>query len=337
MWRIPFHEAQALAVCHVTTLAAGSLGNQASGAIDPGRVKLDKLHVLQRQPGAQHHRVAIAGAGMGRSAGEIGAAVTAGGEHDEMRAKPVQGPILEVPGHDPAAGTLLVHDQVERKILDEELRVVAYALLIERVNDRVSGAVGSGAGPPSWISFAVFHHVAAKRPLIDQPIFGTRKGNPEMLELDHRRDCLAAHVFDGILIAEPVGLLHRVVHMPAPVVRADIAERGADPALRGHSMAAVRKDLADAGRSQSLDGHSQCRPQPCAAGADDDNVIAMVGDFVGGWHAALQSARRSESNAQYCEDSRYGKAETEQTDGDDETDLGEFGMDIVLDDDLEPK
>src|SRR5229473_349413 len=79
---IALHEALALAVGQIAALAARALGYEAPGAIDPGRVELDELHVLQRQSGAQHHRVAVAGAGMRRGAGEIGPPVTAGGEDD---------------------------------------------------------------------------------------------------------------------------------------------------------------------------------------------------------------------------------------------------------------
>ena len=59
-----------------------------------------------------------------------------------------------------------------------------------------------------------------------------------------------------------------------------IAERGADAALRRHGMAARRKDLGDAGRLEPGGGHAQGRAQPGAAGADDDDVVAVVDDLV---------------------------------------------------------
>ena len=71
---------------------------------------------------------------------------------------------------------------------------------------------------PRRVAFAVFHHVAAERPLVDLPVFGARERHAEMLELDDRRDRVAAHVFDRVLVAEPVRPLDRVVHVPAPVV-----------------------------------------------------------------------------------------------------------------------
>src|SRR5947209_17600214 len=83
------HKALALAVRQIGTLATRPLGDQAAGAVDAGRMKLDELHVLQRQAGAQYHRIAVAGAGMRRGAPVIGAAVTTGREDHHVRSEAV--------------------------------------------------------------------------------------------------------------------------------------------------------------------------------------------------------------------------------------------------------
>jgi hypothetical protein len=85
--RIALHEALAFGIGQIAALAARALGDQAAGAIDAGRVELDELHVLQRQAGAQHHGVAVAGAGVGAGGAEIGAAIAAGGQHDHLGAE----------------------------------------------------------------------------------------------------------------------------------------------------------------------------------------------------------------------------------------------------------
>ena len=66
--RIALHEALAGRVREVAALAARALGDQATGAIDAGRMELHEFHVLQRQPRAQHHAAAVSGAGVGRRA-----------------------------------------------------------------------------------------------------------------------------------------------------------------------------------------------------------------------------------------------------------------------------
>ena len=105
----------------IAALAARALGDQAAGAIDAGRMELHELHVLQRQAGAQHHGVAVAGAGVRRGAGEIGAAIAAGGEDGHVRAEAVDRAVVELERDDAAAAALVVHDQIDGEILDEEL------------------------------------------------------------------------------------------------------------------------------------------------------------------------------------------------------------------------
>ena len=107
-----------------------------------------------------------------------------------------------------------------------------------------------------------------------------------MLELGHRLDGVAAEIFDGVLIAEPVRTLDRVVHVPAPIVGLDIAERGTDAALGADGVAAGREHLGDASGLQSRRGHAKGGAQSGAAGADDDDVIVVIGDVVGLRHRA---------------------------------------------------
>ena len=94
-----------------------------------------------------------------------------------------------------------------------------------------------------------------------------------MLQLVDRRNGIAAHVFDGVLIAQPVRPLDGVVHVPAPVVLGHVAERGADTALGGDGVAAGRIDLGHAGRVEAGRGHAERGAQAGAAGTDDDDVV----------------------------------------------------------------
>src|SRR5215471_11158185 len=121
---------------------------------------------------------------MGRGAGKISAAIAAGGEDDHMRAKSMQCALIEVPRDDAAAGALFVHDEIKGEILDEKLGIVQHALLIERVDDRVTGSVGGGAGSHRRVAFAVILHMPAKRPLVDSAVLGPRERYPEMPEPD---------------------------------------------------------------------------------------------------------------------------------------------------------
>ena len=101
-----------------------------------------------------------------------------------------------------------------------------------------------------------------------------------MFEFDDRRNRLAAHVFDRILVAEPVRASDCVEHVPAPVVLRHVAERRADAALRRDGVAARREYLGDAGRIEPGGDHSQRRPQTGPPGAEDDDIKGMVDNVV---------------------------------------------------------
>src|SRR5665811_2241457 len=129
--------------------------------------------------------------------------------------------------------------------------------------------------------FAEVAHVSTERPLIDFSIFGTRKGHPRMFQFEDGGDGLPAHIFDGILVAEPVGPFDRVVHVPLPTVFAEIAETGCNAALGCNRMTACRKYLCDAGSGQAcLDGALR-GPQTSTAGTNDDDIKRMVDELVG--------------------------------------------------------
>src|SRR5699024_483726 len=83
-----------------------------------------------------------------------------------------------------------------------------------------------------------------------------------------------------VLIAEPVRPLDGVVHVPAPVVFAHVAERGTHAALGGHGVRTGGKHLGDAGGLQAGGGQAHGGAQAGTARADDQHVIFVPGDVV---------------------------------------------------------
>ena len=167
-------------------------------------------------------------------------------------------------------------------------RVVLQRLLVQRVQDRVAGAVGRGAGALRG-ALAVFGGHAAERTLVDPAVLGARERHALVLEFDDGRNRFAAHVLDRVLVAQPVGSLDRVVEVIAPVVRAHVAQRGGNAALRRDGVRSGREDLGDARRRQALLREAEGRTQPGAAGADHDHVVLVFGDLVSGWSSARHS------------------------------------------------
>ncbi len=197
--------------------------------------------------------------------------------------------VVEIDGDDAAAAAVLVHHQVDGEIFDEEFGLMAQRLAVHRVQHGVAGAVGGGAGALRGALAEMRGH-AAERALIDLAVFAARERQAPMFELVNRFRRVADHIFDGVLVAEPVRPFHGVVHVPAPVVLAHIAERGRDAALRRDRVRARRKHFGDAGGAQAGFAAADGGAQPRAAGADDDDVVAVIFDRIG---AAVDAGRRA--------------------------------------------
>ena len=299
MRRVALHEALACRIGEIAAFAARALGDQAARAIDAGRVELHELHVLQRQARPQYHAVAVAGAGVRRSAGEVGAAVAAGREHRLLGAEAVHRAVVHLEADDAAHGAVRIHDQVEGEVFDEE-SPHAPAAPGRRACAAWRGRCGRRRRRCAGRALAELGGHAAEGALVDLALFGAGERHAPVLELVDRGGSVAAEVFDGVLVAEPVGALDGVVHVPAPVVRPHVAERGGDAALRGDRVRAGRKDLGDAGCLQAGLGASDACAQARAARAHDHDVVGVVRDRVG--HAAERCCARSRGAVRrHCE------------------------------------
>ncbi len=274
--RVALHEALAVAVEQDAALAAHALGDQHAGAGDAGRVELPELHVLQRDPGARGHAEPVAGVDEGVGRGREDASGAAGGEQRRLRLQDHHRAGFHLQrDHAQHVASGVAHE-VERHPLDEELRARAHVALVERVQERVAGAVGGRAGALHRL-LAEVRHVPAERALVDRPVGVAVERHAEMLELvDHLGGGLA-HVLDGVLVAEPVRALDRVVHVPQPAVLAHVAERRADAALRRHRVRTGGKDLRQNGDREPRLGELQRGPHAGAAGADDQRIESSYG------------------------------------------------------------
>ncbi len=99
-----------------------------------------------------------------------------------MRTEPVQGAVLHVARHD--TDTLAVfHDQIERKVLNEEVCVVPEGLAVERVEEGVAGTVGRSSATVCLTALAELEGLTTERTLVDLALLGSREGDTEVLEL----------------------------------------------------------------------------------------------------------------------------------------------------------
>ena len=102
--------------------------------------------------------------------------------------------------HALALPALLVHDKVQRKVLDEELAVVPHRLAVERVQHRVPRAVGGRGAAVGLAALAKVERLAPEGALVDLPLVGAGEGEAIVLELDDGGGGLAAHVLDRVLV-----------------------------------------------------------------------------------------------------------------------------------------
>ena len=258
---VALHEPLAVGVAQDAALAAGRLREQDAHLVDARRMELEHLHVFHGDapPVEQPGTVAGERVGVRRDLEHLPEA--AGREQDRLGLEDVQvagGELVrDSRRHTPVGALALEHD-VEHLVLVEEVDVARDALLEERLQDHVAGAVGRVARPPHG-RLAVVAGVAAEAALVDAALGRAVERQAEVLELDHRVDRLAAHDLGGGLVDEVVAALHRVEGVPLPRVLFDVGQRGAHAALRRPRVRAGGIELGDDGGA-ALAGHLDRRP-----------------------------------------------------------------------------
>ena len=109
--------------------------------------------------------------------------------------------VLEAQRQDTLAfSTGLIHNQIQRKVLDEELAVVPHRLAVQRVEHSMSRPVCRSGTPISLATFAEIERLPTEGTLVDLPFVGAGERKAVVLELDDGGRGLAAHVLDGVLV-----------------------------------------------------------------------------------------------------------------------------------------
>ena len=248
-------------------------------------MKLDKLHVLQRQAGAQDHTAAITSTRVCGGAGKIGPTVSTRGQYDFLRPESVDRSILESPGHHTPAGVSVVHNEIERKIFDKKFGSVFQRLLIQGMQYCMTRPIRCSTGPLRN-AFAIIRSHAPEGSLVDETIRCSRKRHTIMFEFDNGIRRFLAHVFDRILVTEPVGTFDGVIHMPAPIVLAHIAKGRADSALGRNRVAAGWKNLGYARCLQPGLSQAKRRAQAGTTCTYNNDVVGVVDYVVALAHSA---------------------------------------------------
>ena len=214
---VTLHETLAVAVAQNGAFAAATFGQQHPGAMHAGGVELPELHVFERNAGACRHAQAVAGVDEGIGRGRKNTTRAAGGQQCGLGFKNMHVARFHLDGGHANHIALGVTDQVHGQPLHEEAGFFFDILLVQRVQHGVAGAVGSSAGALHSF-FAVVGSVAAKRALVNRAVRVAVKRHAHVLEVIDDLGRFAAHVFNGVLVAEPVGAFDGVIEVVVPVV-----------------------------------------------------------------------------------------------------------------------
>ena len=200
-------------------------------------MELPHLHVLRRHTCAQRHAHAITGIDVGISGRGIDPARTARRE-DRRLGFHIDGLTrFDADGDHTHHRTILVLHQINGKPLIEEDSLVFDVVLIKRVQQRVTCAVGRRASTGRLATLAKIFRLPTKRSLVDAALLGTRERQAHVLQLEDRLGTDRAHVLNSVLIADVVRTFNGVVHVPAPVVlRVSTRDCAGNAALRRHGV-----------------------------------------------------------------------------------------------------
>lgn len=164
-----------------------TLSDEASSSINARWVELDEFEILQGQTCTSDHSVTITSASVCTCTAEISATVTTGRKNGLVGTETVKSAVFHVESNN--ADTLAVlHNQVEREVLNEEVGVVPKRLAIKRVEKSMTGSVSGGSTSVCLTTLSIFERLATECTLVDLALLSSRERNTEVLELSRLSD-----------------------------------------------------------------------------------------------------------------------------------------------------
>lgn len=145
-------------------------------------MELNKLQVLKRKTSTDDHGVTVTRASVRTRATEVSPTVTTGSKNGLVAPETVEGSVLHVESDDTDTLSIL-HEQIERKVLDEKVGVVTERLAVQGVKDGVTCAVCGSGATVGLATLAVLERLATESALVDFALLGTRKGDTKVLKL----------------------------------------------------------------------------------------------------------------------------------------------------------
>ena len=256
--RITLHEALAVLVDQVATLAPATLGHQHTGTGNTGGVELPHFNVLNRQTRSQGHANAVAGVDQGIGGRSVDTAGTPGGKDGSLGLEEHGFAGFDVDGDDTTDIAISVFYQLGGVPLVIELGAVFQVLLVQGVQQRVAGTVSGRTGTCRLATLTEVLGLTTERTLVNTAFFGTGERQAHVVQLEDRFRAHITHVFDSVLVTDVVGALDGIVHVPAPIiVGIGRRDRTGNAALGGNGVRTGRENFGNQRGLETGLGHLQ--------------------------------------------------------------------------------
>ena len=117
-------------------------------------MELNEFRILQRKTRTGNHSVTVTRAGVCTRTAKVSSSITTSSQDGLVGPEAVEGTIFHVECND--TNTLaILHDQVESKVFDEEVGVMAERLAIEGVEQGMTGTVSGSRTAVCLTAFAI--------------------------------------------------------------------------------------------------------------------------------------------------------------------------------------
>lgn len=145
-------------------------------------MELNKLQILKGKSSTNDHSVSVSSASVSTRAAEVSSSVTTRRQDSLVRAEAMECAVFHVQSDDTYAFAVL-HDQVESKILNEEVCVVTQRLAIERVQEGMASTIGGSCATIGLASLSIFQGLSTKGALVDLALWCARERHTVVFKL----------------------------------------------------------------------------------------------------------------------------------------------------------
>ena len=255
----------------MAALAAAALGDQDSRGDQTGGVKLEKLHVLQRQTGPVGHGQSVAGDGVRIGGEAVQSTGAARGDEQSLALERDEVSAGSVNTGQPGKTPILQHQVGDEQLVVAGEVVVLEQRVVEGLHLEEAGLVGGQGG--AWVG------VTAKGPLVDAAVGISGPRDPPMIQQQNLLRRGMDKTVDDILVGQEVGSLYRVPGMELERIAFVGAQHGRGAAFGADRMGTHELDLGDdtyVGPALGAARDLHRSPQPGQSGPENQHIVIQV-------------------------------------------------------------